>query len=881
MPLAPGTLLGPYEIQELLGAGGMGEVYRARDTRLDRTVAVKVLLSHAAERPDARQRFEREARVISSLNHPHICSLYDVGIEDGKPYLVMEYLEGETLAKRLQRGALPLDQVLRYGVQIADALSQAHRQGVFHRDLKPGNIMLTRAGAKLLDFGLAKLGLRASRPGSDTVMADETLTAEGSIVGTVRYMAPEQLEGKEIDGRADLFSLGAVLYELATGRRAFPGDSSASIIAAILGSEPPPVSAVVTLGQQKLAVDRLIQKCLAKNADDRWQTARDVTSELQWLERLQHLPPASESGMPSSAPRRDRLAWVLAGAAMALALVMTLLYLRREPASTRPARFGVAAPENSVVTGSIAVSPDGRQIAFVTRNAQGSRTLWVRPLDSLAARQLPGTEGALHPFWSPDSRFVGFFAQGKLQKIRAEGGPPQPLCSVFEARGGSWSRAGVIVFSPNDRDPLYRVSDGGGAAAPVTSLDASRQESSHQWPHFLPDGRRFLYLVWSAQPQHRGIYVGSVDGRENQRLLESDWGVAAAGGQLLFLRGTTLMAQPFDPGSLRLTGEPTPAAEQVWYDETTPGLTSFSVSDNGVLAYRSGGARRTQLVWMNRRGEQLETVGEPGAYRDPVLSPDEKRVVVPKLDPQTGTLDLWSLDWSRAITARLTFHPLNDGTPLWSPDGGRIVFYSDRQGPPNLYQKSSSGAGEEEPILQTPVSKYPTGWTQDGRLLVYASWGDKTKWDLWVLKMGGEPKPEPYLVTEFDSFQAVFSPDGRWIAYTSNETNQYEVYVQPYPMSAGKWRVSTNGGAQPSWRRDGRELYYLAPDHRLMAVEVKPGAGFEASAPQPLFAVPVTDLANSRNQYVPGRDGQRFLVNRVVEGSGAPIAVAVDWSGDR
>lgn len=866
----------------------MGEVYRAKDTRLDRTVAIKVLPAHVAGDGERRQRFEREARAVSSLNHPHICTLHDIGRQDGIDYLVMEHLEGKTLTQSLAKGPLPLEQALRYGVQIADALDQAHRQGVFHRDLKPGNVMLIKSGAKLLDFGLAKLRLpeETSAAGLVTTLPARasTLTVEGTILGTLQYMAPEQLEGKDTDGRTDIFAFGAVLYEMLTGQRAFEGESAASLIAAILSSDPPELSRLrLTTGRPEgPALERVVRKCLAKNPDDRWQTARDLASEIQWI---------AEAGAPRgpvAGPVRPRnhagLAWAVATLAVTVALLLGVAYFHRATSEAPTLRLFFSPPEKTSLAGSIAVSPDGKQLAFVTSTPDGSSSLWVRPLDSLDARMLPGTEGAVYPFWSPDSRFLGFFADGKLKKVRVEGGPPQSLSDVFYARGGTWGRGGMIVFSPNDRDPLYRIADTGGAPTLVTTLDPSRQESSHQWPYFLPDGRHFLYLVWSGQAGARGIYVGSLDSKETKRLLDADWGVAFGTGPgqtsyLLFLRGRTLMAQPFDIKALRLSGEPFPIAEHVWYDETKPGLTSFSVSENGVMAYRSGGIRTTQLIWFDRAGKPLGSVGQPGAYRDPCLSPDEKRVVVPRIDPQTGTLDVWLFESKRDVSSRLTFHPLNEGTPLWSPDGSQIVFASDRDGPPNLYRKASSGAADDEALLGSHESKYPTDWSRDGRYIVYSEFGPKKKWDLWILPTFGERKPFRYLESGFDAFQAKFSPDGRWIAYTSNESNRYEVYVQPFPMSAGRWQISTNGGAQPSWRRDGKELFYLAPDRKLIAVEVKAGSTFEPGVPKALFQTQVLGVTDARNHYAPSGDGQRFLVSTVLEESASsPITVVVGWT---
>ncbi len=893
MALTSGTRLGPYEIVALLGAGGMGEVYRARDTRLERTVAVKVLHSQVASRPELRQRFEREARAVSSLNHPHICSLYDIGHQNGTDYLVMEYLEGESLAKRLEKGPLPIEQTLRYAIQVAGALGQAHRQGIFHRDLKPGNIMLTKSGAKLLDFGLAKLRAPEKGTGAATPLPSEaaTLTVEGTILGTFQYMAPEQLHGKDTDGRADIFSFGATLYEMACGRKAFEGESAAALVNAIMSTDPPPISAMPSLTgrPQGLLLDRVIRKCLAKSVEDRWQDAQDLASELQWIAEAGSVVGVPVPGVQVAGParRRERIAWGVAALAMLVAVILAVAYFRRAPAEARAVRLFLSPPEKTTLAGSIAISPDGTQLAFTATTTEGSSSLYVRPLDSLTARALPDTEGAIHPFWSPDRRFLGYFVRNKgLYKVRVEGGPPQLLASVFEARGGTWSRDGAIVFSPNDRDPLYRVSDSGGAATAVTKLEPSRQESSHQWPQFLPDGRHFLYLVWSAQADARGIYVGSLDAKEApRRLMGADWGVTYASGAgdsgyLLFLRGRTLLAQSFDAQALRTSGEPFPVAEQAWYDETTPGLASFSVSESGVLAYRSGSIRTGQLIWYDRAGKRLESIDPPGAYSDPWLAPDERRVAVNLIDPQTGTRDVWLLDLSRRTQARFTFHPGNDERPMWSPDGTRIVFSSDRDGPANIYQKAASGSGEEQALVRSNVSKFPTGWTRDGRLVVFANWDDKTKWDLWVLPMTANAKPEPYLQTPFDAFQAQFSPDGKWIAYVSNESNPlYEVYVQPYPMAAGRWQISTKGGSQPSWRRDSRELYYVAPDRKLMAVAVKPGSTFDTEAPRPLFQTQVPGLVDARNHYVPSADGQRFLVNTIVgESTAMPVTVVLNWT---
>jgi Tol biopolymer transport system component len=571
--------------------------------------------------------------------------------------------------------------------------------------------------------------------------------------------------------------------------------------------------------------------------------------------------------------------WLLSASSVLVAIILAVLYFAQTSVQVRPVRFVIPPPEGTTLSGSLAVSPDGKQLAFAATGRDGITALWVRPFGSLDAYKLPETEGAAHPFWSSDNRFVGFFAGRKLKKIRVEGGPPQILCEVFDARGGTWNRDGVIVFSPNVGSPLYRIDGNGGAPVPVTALDQERQESSHQWPQFLQDGRHFLYLVSSEQVQARGIYVGSLDSTETKHLLESDRSVAFAQGEsdlgyLLFLRGRTLMGQRFDPGAPTVIGEAFPIADQLWYDGTTPGLAAFAVSEDGVVAFRSGGVRNTQLRWFDRAGNPLEAVGPPGTYRDHSLAPDEETVAVARMDPETGTHDVWLFELSRGTASRLTFYPGEENTPTWAPDGGQIVFSSNQQGQPNLYLKAANGSRSEEELLPSDVSKYPTDWSADGSHLVYAKWDPKTSWDLWLLPMTGERKPISYLQSEFDTFQAQFSPDGRWIAYTSNESGEYQVYVQPFPMRDGKRQISTSGGAQPQWRRDGRELFYLARDGTLMAVEARSGVRFEPGVPKPLFRTQVTGLTNARNHYVSSADGQRFLVNTIIE-EGASSHVTV------
>jgi len=888
MTLSAGTKLGPYEILSPLGAGGMGEVYKARDTRLDRTVAIKVLPSHLSSSSEVRQRFEREAKTISALSHPHICALYDVGNQDGVEYLVMEYLEGETIADRLAKGALALEQTLRYGIEIADALDRAHRQGIVHRDLKPGNVMLTKSGVKLLDFGLAKaIAPSSALPLTSLPTQASPVTQEGTILGTFQYMAPEQLEGKDADGRTDIFAFGATLYEMATGRKAFSGATQASLISAILRDDPQPISRVQTMSPP--ALDRVVKTCLAKDPEDRWQSAADIKRELGWVAE------GPSVGVPGTAAtgwrNRERVAWAVSGILL-LALLGSLAALlriaRSQPAAAPVTRFAVLPPGKSTFTApgesassQPALSPDGRALAFVAY-AGGRHLIWIRPLGSLTAQALDGTEYGSYPFWSPDGQSLGFFAHGKLKRIAVSGGPPQTLCDASAGRGAAWSRDGVIVFTPTQAEALYRIPAGGGAVTPATTLDTSRGELSHRWPSFLPDGRRFLYWTRSLKASNIGIRVGSLDSKNVTSLLPAD-GMAAYArqGHLLFVRQGALLAQSFDPRSLNLSGEPLRVAEPLGFG-SPPGYATFSVADSGVLAYVLGVSPNRELVWFDRGGKQLGSVGEPGIYISPALSPDEKRVAVGVRDPRTASADIWLVDLARGIRSRFTFDPANETTARWSPDGSRVVFSSNREGFTNFYEKSSSGAGEEKPVFRSDQDKFLTDLSQDGRFLAYHTAGPRTGWDVWVLPLSGDRKPIPFVQTEFSDAQGQFSPDGKWLAYASDESGIFEVYVRPFPAPGGKWQVSTSGGTQPQWRRDGKELFYLSEEARLMAVEVKADSTFEASAPKQLFQARFpTASAPFGRTYTVTSDGQRFLVTRLMEEDRAiPITVVLNWAAE-
>jgi Tol biopolymer transport system component len=864
----------------------MGEVYRARDTRLDRTVAVKILPERLSSNPERRQRFDREARAISSLSHPHICSLHDVGQQDGIDYLVMEYIEGESLADRLKKGPLPLNQAMSYAIQVADALDKAHRAGIVHRDLKPANIMLTRSGAKLLDFGLAKLlgnNRDGDLPGQSNLPTEPiSLTGEGTIVGTFQYMAPEQLEAGQVDARTDIFAFGAVLYEMITGRKAFTGKSRASLIAAILERDPEPISVIQPMTPP--AMDRVVKTCLEKDPDERWQTAHDLMRELKWL---------SESGSDASTTariavrgrNRERLAWMTATAILLLALPVALpfaiAYLRQTPVDTRAVRLSIPAPSLTAAGGALAISPDGRRLAFMATDSSGKGRLWVRPLDSLTPQPLPETDGANYPFWSPDSRFIGFFAGGKLKKIDASGGPPQPLCDAPMGRGGTWNRDGVIVFAPGFASALYRVSAAGGEAAPLTTLDQA-SESSHRWPQFLPDGSHFLYL--SRQGDRTGIYLGSLDSKGTRRILDTAFNAAyAPPGYLVFVRESALMAQPFDTGKLELTGEPLAVAGQVGLDTRNSG-SLFTLSENGLLAYESAGEiSNSQLAWYDRAGKQMSTVGRAGNYYSIGLSPEENSVAVERAEK--GNFDIWLIDVARNTPTRFTFDPAWDRSPIWSPDGSRIVFSSIRPILSDLYVKPANGSSNEQLLLKTSQAKMPTDWSSDGKLILYTESNTKGKIDIWVLPLEGDRTPKPFLQDDFEKLSAKFSPDGKWVAYSSDESGQTQVYVRPFPVPGGKYQVSSAGGSQPVWRRDGKELFYIGADGKLMALEVKRSSKFEAGDVKVLFDTHIgnvfsSGLLPSRTNYAVSGDGQRFLMNSFMETSALPITVVLNWTAD-
>ncbi len=886
MMLPSGARLGPYEVVAPIGAGGMGEVYRARDTRLDRTVAVKILPDRFAGNAESRLRFEREARAISSLSHPHVCALYDVGRFGDTDYLVMEYLEGETLAERIARGPLPLDQLLRIAGEMASGLAAAHRAGIVHRDLKPGNVVLTRSGVKLLDFGLAKVARPAPASPAEatstpTEVARDPLTASGVVMGTTAYMSPEQLEGKEADARSDLFAFGAVLFEMATGRRAFEGTSPASVTAAILSSDPRPVSTLRP--DLPRALDRLVKGCLAKSPDERWQSAHDVFLQIS---AVTEGGPAEGVSRPAPGRRRfERLAW---GAAVAVLLVLLgVVGLRPRGTAPRAVRFTIPPPDGCSFNftgrdgGPPAVAPDGRRLVFVATTAGGRRLLFVHPLDGLVSEPLAGTDGAIYPFWSPDSRFIGFFADGRLKKIAVTGGAAQTLCDAPLARGGTWSRDGVILFTPGPYDPLFAVPSGGGTPTAVTKLDDERREGTHRWPVFLPDGRHFLFLARSsvakADNSANALWVGSLEKGAIRMLRRCNSSVAyVPPGDILFVSEGTLVTAPFNAKRLEFTGEARPVASNVQnYLNTSSAVFSWG---GGVLAYQAGTAPAvSRLVWFDRAGHVAGSAGTPDDYEDPEISANGREIVSMRIDRTTGGSSIWLADSAEGPFRRLTFAGSFQHTPLFSPDGTRIAYESDIGRASEFHLTQASGIGADELLLSLNELAWLTDWSPDGRLLAYQSRSPRTKWDIWVLPLTGERKATAFLNSEANETGGRFSPDGRWMAYSSDETGTEQVYVVPFPGPGGKWQVSSDGGSQPRWSRDGKELFYLARDRKLMSVPITQGATVGSSPPRPLFE---TRSRYTGTAYDVSRDGQRFLVDTVAEGSSTPITVVLNWNAE-
>lgn len=865
MGLAAGFKLGPYEIVAPLGAGGMGEVYRAHDSRLNRDVAIKIIPEHLAQNPELRERFEREARAISQLSHPHICVLHDIGKHDGADYLVLEYLEGETLGARVRRGPLPPDQVLKYGAQIADALDKAHRRGVVHRDLKPDNVMLTKSGVKLLDFGLAK-PLATPVGISSSIVATLThspLTTEGSLVGTFQYMAPEQMEGKEADARSDIFALGCVLYEMSTGKRAFDGKSAASVVAAIMNTEPPPLGTIAPLTPP--ALEWVIGKCLAKDPEERWQNAGDLASELRWIQEG-----GSRAGavLPTAVrSRRKLLRWAALAAAIVIGGLLGF-FLKKVPVqSTLRVAINLPPGADLVPGNAAALSPDGQRVLMTLADAQGKTKLWVRQLSNDTALPLEGTEGGVNPFWSPDSRFIGFFSvEGKLRKIPAAGGPAEGVCDVWQIYGGTWGPNDVIVFATGSKG-LYKVSASGGT--PVRVPTPEKDGSDYRQPSFLPDGKHLLVTSNSAEG---GIFLIAVDSGEVQPLLSSESGTAqyAAPGFLLFLRGDTLMAQPFDLRSLHISGSAQRVAESV-----NNSMLSFSTSSGGLLLYQH--AFQTQLTWFDSDGKKLSTVGDPGYVANPYISPDGKYAMVTVTDSRQGRQKLWLYDLSRGTASPFTFGEGTDQYPAWSPDSQQVAFCSTRGGQEDIYVKGVAGGSQEQLLLADPGNKEPDAWSSDGRHILFDYIGRKnTGTDIWALPLFGDRKPFPVVHGPSNENWGMFSADAKWVSYSSDETGRAENYVVPFPGPGGKWQISTTGGINSFWPV-GNQFFYATPDAHIIAVDLD-AQGTNLAVGKSRVILSGRALGGSTSFNIT-RDGKRWLVALPVsEPNASPLILTTNWT---
>jgi eukaryotic-like serine/threonine-protein kinase len=894
MALVSGTKLGPYEIVAPLGAGGMGEVYRAKDTRLGRDVAIKILPKEMSADPVRKQRFEREAKTISSLNHPNICTLHDVGSQDGVDYLVMECVEGETLAKRLEKGPLPLEQVLRIGQEIAGALDKAHRSGVVHRDLKPGNVMLTATGAKLLDFGLAKESSPLATAATLTaVIPTSPVTQEGMIVGTFQYMSPEQIEGKELDGRSDIFSLGAVLYEMLTGKKAFEGKTQLSVASAILEKEPAPISTIKPLTPANL--DHAIRKCLAKDCDERWQTARDLASELKWIGESDS-DSAARGVAEKSGKFRLGLVWtvmMLAG----IAVTMAVTYFATRPAPEPPLMASVIPPpgvfaDTSGRIGPPQISPDGKRIAFIGCKSEsaaasmlGGKTcsIWLRVLASAEAREVSDTSGAYYPFWSPDGHEIAFFGDGKLKRVAADGGPVQVISDAADARGGSWGTSGIIIFAATRLSPILRVTADGGTPVAIAEVKPSSvpavQVVSHRWPQFLSDGRHFLYVNApnGSCTELNELHFASIDGKQDVSLMRTCSSAAFANGNLLFWRDGNVVAQRFDPRTGVLSGAPAAIVEHANF-EPLFSIAEFSTSAEGKLVYMAGDAPTgSQLVWYDRTGKVTGTLGENDRYKNVAISRDGSRVVADTISVKESKIRI--LD-SRGTRTLVTLGNSDGAGPTWSPDGKQIYFTSTANGPQEIYVRAADGSGEEKPVLKFNKDQYGALFlsvSPDGKSLAYAIIDRATGGDIYTLALGGDGKPQPFLHSVANETAPAFSPDGRWLAYESDSSGRKEAYITPYPAGGAQYQVSTSGGERPIWRHDGKEIYYRE-GLTIMAVEVNTKASpVEFSSPKALFELASGNLNGRYYDVAP--DG-RFLANTApLTPKAQSFSLLINWPG--
>ena len=881
--LAPGTSLGSFTVERIVGAGGMGVVYKARDTRLDRDVAIKVLRADTSGDPRSHARFSFEARAIARLSHPRICALHDIAHHDGIDFLVMEFLEGETLAERLGRKPIPAAEALRIALEIAEALSAAHRRGIVHRDLKPANVMLTVNGARLLDFGLARLKPGYGPAVDPLVDASSGHAVPGVVAGTLHYMAPEQLEGKDVDARADIFAFGIVLYEMLTRKTPFEGTTTQDVLSAVRSIDPPPVRERV--GLATVSLDRLIRACLAADPDERWSSIHDVQVQLEWIAR----DLAQGAGGQQLPRRARRIAWLLATGVILTAAVVAVLWTnaRRTTGVPRTRVFPVAGPPGVVFAAESppAISADGRRLAFIGTDRTGRQLLYHQALDSYAeAQAVANTDGALFPFWSPDGTRLGFFADGQLKTVHLESGRIQPLAPAGQPRGGTWNEDDVIVFVPRPLDGFYRVPAGGGQQV---RLELNVSGAPGWYPSFLPDGRHLLVYVPSpADPDKARIALISLDAPSRTDLITGTRSnaVFAAPGHLLFWQDGTLVAQPFDPATRQAHGSSISLPGAAGLNPLT-NLALFSVSSSGTLVYFGGAIGQTRMEWVDRFGRPAGPAGPTGLFNSLSLSPDDTKVVYDESAPLSGSVDLRRYDFATGQTpARLTFNPSHDMFPFWARDGSKIFFTSLRSIPPEVFEIAAGSTGNDRAILKKPFPAIPNDVSPKGELLLYQGIRAGTNGDVFALALDGSRTDAPVLESPGNEGHATLSPDGQLLAYVSNQDGSYEVYVRQFPVAAGgrQWQISFDGGFEPHWRSDGKELFYLARDRTLMSVPVMgTGATFDHGDRRPLFQTTVTWLENQAlgRHYAPSRDGQRFLIANATDRARAmPVTVVLDWS---